>query len=585
MVYKVDTDRFQVNNSMLLEKADRCAVRRTMFLHIDGIALVPTVSALIERCIIETLQVEKSITLNSCSEKFQCNKAYLNVALRLLACQGWLAYEQKETDVLYKLTTKGERAFEITSIYQEVAEFIPTLATMENFLFGCSTLRSSDHWDRFTNKSHTFPTFEIDLLQDIQDQQFQQLVQKSQQRWNLPNPQDLEHEELLEQLRLHLDGCLIGPILIALTMQEVWQEFDRAKDGLELDSLAAHSNRLMLACDVLSAQGWLAKQGQRVYLTPVGKFAASKAFAYGVTVSYLPTFQKLRELLWGNPTAIWQRMPDGRETHVDRTVNVWASGCAHQAYFNKASQIILDLFNRPIDQQPLGIADMGCGDGSFLKILYFFIKEQTERGKVLDDHPLVLIGADYNQEAREVAQKNLAESNIPHYHLVFGDINDPDSFSETLWQDYEIRTQDLLHVRSFLDHNRPYKSPATLAKSNINRSRGAFAHRGRWISSAEIQQNLLEHFQRWVPYVTSFGILLLDLHTLPPDVVAENLGKCLTTAYDATHGYSDQFPIELPLFLDAAQKAGLVADPKYKVNIPSTDLAVVSINLLRPMSD
>ena len=85
----------------------------------------------------------------------------------------------------------------------------------------------------------------------------------------------------------------------------------------------------------------------------------------------------------------------------------------------------------PIDSQPSGIADMGCGDGMFLEHLYQLILNETIRGKHLETHPLTLIAADLNQEALEVARKNLTESNIECNFLI-ADISNPDNYKNDL---------------------------------------------------------------------------------------------------------------------------------------------------------
>jgi hypothetical protein len=242
------------------------------------------------------------------------------------------------------------------------------------------------------------------------------------------------------------------------------------------------------------------------------------------------------------------------------------------------------MFNLPIDEQPLGIADMGCGNGSFMKHLYEVIKTKTERGKSFDKYPLVLIGADYNQAAREAAKETLTEVGISH-SIVFGDINDPEAFANRLWQDYQLRLEDILSVRSFLDHNRPYTTPnLAAAKVRKSSSTGAFAYKGQIISNQELIQNLVEHFCRWAPYVGKFGLLILELHTIPPQVTAKHIGKTLATPFDATHGYSDQYPVEFPEFIAAVREAGLVADLRYQAVYPSCDLAAISVNLFRHLN-
>ena len=76
-----------------------------------------------------------------------------------------------------------------------------------------------------------------------------------------------------------------------------------------------------------------------------------------------------------------------------------------------------------------------------------------------------------------------------------------------------------------------------------------------------------------------FGLLILELHTLPPELAAANLEKTPAVAYDGTHGYSDQYLVEVPVFLECAREAGLQTDPRYQGRFPASELATVSINL------
>ena len=114
--------------------------------------------------------------------------------------------------------------------------------------------------------------------------------------------------------------------------------------------------------------------------------------------------------------------------------------------------------------------------------------------------------------------------------------------------------------------------------SRAGRSRGAFAHFGEEIPADELEENLTRHLRRWAPYVGRFGLLVLELHTLPPEVTAANLEKTPAVAYDGTHGFSDQYLVELPIFLESARQAGLQADPRYQCKFPPSELATVSIN-------
>ena len=74
---------------------------------------------------------------------------------------------------------------------------------------------------------------------------------------------------------------------------------------------------------------------------------------------------------------------------------------------------------------------------------------------------------------------------------------------------------------------------------------------------------------------------MIELHTVKPELVAQNIGKTPATAYDATHCYSDQFILELDVFHEIAKEAGLYPDDNYSAKFPNNNLATVSVNLLK----
>ena len=94
-----------------------------------------------------------------------------------------------------------------------------------------------------------------------------------------------------------------------------------------------------------------------------------------------------------------------------------------------------------------------------------------------------------------------------------------------------------------------------------------------------MEDSLLEHFQKWKPYVHTFGLLLIELHTVRPGLVAKNLGLTAATAYDATHGYSDQYIIEVEAFYDVLAEIGLHPDKTVSKKFPDSELATVTVNL------
>jgi hypothetical protein len=542
--------RLTGGSSVPEEKAE---VRAAMFGHLSGIVLAPVVKALFDRKVFEVFGDSPAwVEFDQIVERTHANRGYLRVALRLLASCGWLQQRMAEDgrSPSYVLTSDGSRALRIAPpLYEEVVSFLPKAVFLEDFLFGRSD-------------QPLLPSLEA-------------LVHRARNHWGLGFHGDPGAATICARIRTHLDGVLVGPAMVALARGGIFEQLETGP----VDIQNIHGNQGSLSCvfDLLATQGWVEREQNAVRLTSSGKYAATLATSYGVTVSYVPMFNMVSTLLFGNPRI--QRMDEsGVELLVNRGMNVWGSGGAHKTYFKKVDEIVVEIFNRPIARQPQGICDMGCGDGTFLEHLYSVVKTRTARGHMLDRHPLIMVGVDFNKVARRVAKQTLRKANCPTFHVIQGDINRPPQLAADL-DDLGLDIHDLLHVRSFLDHNRPYSPPMNYVKgSRKGKSTGAFTRLGQEIAPDESEENLVRHLRRWAPYVGRFGLLLLELHTLPPELTAANLEKTPAVAYDGTHGFSDQYLVELQVFLDCAREAGLRADPLHACKFPPSELATVSLN-------
>jgi F420-0:gamma-glutamyl ligase-like protein len=199
---------------------------------------------------------------------------------------------------------------------------------------------------------------------------------------------------------------------------------------------------------------------------------------------------------------------------------------------------------------------------------------------MLDDYPLFLVGADYNQAALKVTRANLIKADI-WAKVIWGDIGQPDLLAEDLKENYNIDLKDLLNVRTFLDHNRIWENPEQITKHRASSSTGAFAYRGKRIANNLVEDNLLKHLNKWAPFIKKFGLLLIELHTIAPGLAASNIGKTAATAYDATHGFSDQYIVEIEVLHKICAESGLFPDRNYFRRFPDSAIATVSINLLK----
>jgi hypothetical protein len=535
-----------------ISQADRAGVRAAVFNHLAGLSVAPTVSALWERGALELFAgAPRSVELGEIVARTHANPGYLRVALRLLASCGWLEQTPRNGSFSYALTREGRIAMTLApALYAEVSSlFLPKALFLEDYLFGAS---------------------DEPLLPSLRE-----LVQRAGDRWRIAPHQDPVTADVRDRVRRHLDGLLVGPAMVALARGGIFAQLERGP--VDPRTLAEGRTSLAYMFDLLATHGWIVHGKDRVELTACGRYAAQIASAYGVTVSYLPLFMALNTLLFGNPRI--QRVDEnGFETLVNRAMNVWGSGEAHTTYFKKVEEIIVEIFNRPLAIQPRGICDMGCGDGTLLVHLYSVVKERTARGRELERHPLIIVGADFNKVARRASKQTLRRTGIPVFHVIHGDINRPAQLASDL-EELGHDIHDLLHIRSFLDHNRAYVPLANYIKgTRTARSSGAFTHLGEEIPAEELEENLVRHLRRWAPYIGRFGLIVLELHTLPPELTAANLDRTPAAAYDGTHGYSDQYLVELPVFLDCAREAGLHGDPRFEARFPPSELATVSLN-------
>jgi hypothetical protein len=494
----------------------------------------------------------EKVSLSELTEKFSANEGYLNVALRILCSQGWLDYtlDSKTNKVTYTINDKSKVAFDLCNLYKDVIDLLK---------------KSGEYHPRIFDKEI------FHVLEEIFD--------KFQDNYGIEFSEDEIVQSIQKQIIKHIEGSIIAPSIVALGMNGMFHKYFM-EASFRPEEFHKDGNSFASLLDFFTFLGWYKKRNDTYSFTEKGLFFARRASAYGVTVSYQNTFRHLDELLFGNPKLLWEVPKGHSEIHVDRTMNVWGSGGAHKAYFKKIDEIIIDLFNKPINQQPKGIVDMGCGNGAYLEHLFDVIEQRTLRGTKLEEYPLFLVGADYNEDALKVTRANLINADI-WAKVIWGDIGRPDLLADDLKDNYNIELKDLLNVRTFLDHNRIWEDPKGDTENRQSNSTGAYAYRGRRITNEEVEQNLLEHFQKWAPYVKRFGLLVIELHTIAPEYTAANLGRTAATAYDATHGFSDQYIIEVDLFNKIAEEAGLYPDDNHFSKFPDSDLATVSINLLK----
>ncbi len=516
-----------------------------LFHHLDGIVLIPTILELEKKQILNHILNNGKSKLSDLSNRFSANEGYLNVALRLLCSQNILEQEHVNEDIIFKdIKLQKWMSLNIANKYKITA---PLYTNEINYSNICDDTDS----DKINNSI---------LAKTISN-----YIHNTEQNKLIFKNVDFDFN-----WQKHIEGIIVAPILVCLARKKM---FTNVEIGRELN-LNIHNEWSKILMNLFYHVGIIDVKNN---ISEYGNFLLKRVTSYGVTVSYLPTLKNISHLLYGDNSNRWENNST-EETHVDRSMNVWGSGGAHHTYFKKVDQIIIDLFNLPIEHQPKGFIDIGCGNGKLIEHIFDLIYYKTKRGKYLESNPLFIVGSDFNYKALEATNETINKADI-WAKTAFGDISDPDSLAKKLKEKHDIQLSDLLNVRSFLDHNRIYTAP----KKNYNKisnSTGSFCYQGIRIKNKDLEQNLKEHFAKWAPYLKKYGLLIVELHTIDPAVSAKNIGKNAITAYDATHGFSDQYIIEYELFLKIALETGLKPDPQHEYTFPSRDIPIVSINRL-----
>jgi len=503
--------------------------------HTDGIGWVQLMASLWQRGVWRRLAEAKApLPIGVLSADVGANLGYLNVALRVLDAQGWVERElsprPEQTRVrLAPLGRALDRVIEDRTVFERIGHFVPVARRMREHLDGAFEARN--------------------------DATLEAMVELSGSGWRLA---EVESEAAVRLTRA-LDGNLLGPVAVALK-----QHFGAVFEGRTVappDPTKGPSSRWRAVFEMLTRSGWLERCGEGHRLTDYGEHAYARASSFGVPVSYLALFERVDELMFGEPRSVWRSTPDEAEHLVDRVLNVTSSGATHHKYFRAADEIIRAAFDRPFEAQPLGFCDMGSGDGAWLEHIWHVISTGTERGRLMRAYPddptyrPLLVGADFSREALQTARERLSRANIPHL-LLPGDINDPHRLAADL-ERRGIDIRDLMHGNSFLIHNRPYQPPSDRFAVSRRRaaSPGAYVWRDDLVSNAELQQNLVEFMRAWGEVIGRHGFLVIELHD--PETV--DVGRTLTN-YIMTHGFSNQFTVPVQHFLDAAAEAGLTLD-------------------------
>jgi len=560
-------------------------IRNTIFQNINGLIAISTMKALIDRGVFGLFDNPRSpntVSLEAIASNlvrtvnYERNVGNISGAMRTLALSGWIKIHGRDKKVSYELTEQGWVTVLILN-GNSLSEFFRKIGFLK------------DLHARF-RKSHLPQSKTSDRQHHLDHGIYAHLVDKAIRGWDLPKSNDQRFEAIppyvvertLRQIRTQLDGIIMSPTMVALGMpafEEQGHKLVEVKKSILNEFVKSGSEKFVL--DLAHLEGdydlFYIQQALRLlehfglakkdltdpvrplfYLTEAGVLFRTKVGSYGVTNAYLKSYEYLNEMLFGisDPLGIDQ------DLHIDRAMDIWASGFSHQPYIEALIEKVLPAFNLPIEEQPAGILDVGAGDGEVDKKVIEAILTRSRRAQYLKTHPLVVVAADYNSAARariSETLKGFADKKEVVLEIIPGDVTRPETYDDEIRQrmtkrNLNIGLRDLIQMQIFLPHERKIQlssidqAEAILRKHIKSADKDilkkllkveelpgdenklfdlvsrqftiSYSNKGRLIPSVVQAADFILFVSRWVEYAPH-GLVFLELHTPRSDELIE----------------------------------------------------------------
>ncbi len=501
-------------------RVDGVAAWRKLCAHIDGIGIGSTVAALCEQGVLTELDAAViPLDVDRLAERYGARRGYLHLAFALLATQGLVVRhgDLGRGDVRVSLTPEGRAWIAFADAYRRVPMLIEEALTLSSSI-GAGRL-SDGRWRGFlTSRSQTASA--VDHL-----------------------------------VRRHVSGCLAAAAAAALLRGGAFNAFkNNLAASVSSEQFSASEAPFLEAFDILAGEGWAYRDGDRVTLTPEGRFLPTIAPQYRRPVAYLPLYARVPHLLFGHAYSDVAGI-DGDD--VDQKDRIATSGeVFRRTCRDPLFELVLPLFDTDDPAaEPRYIVDVGSGDGTMLKELFIAIREQTRRGRILDSFPLIAIAAEFESLAQRTSGDALAEAGIPHL-TVFGDIGDPAGLAASL-SGQGIDMREALHISKSVIHNRAYVAPRNGERPDFKCTGLAVRPDGELIDGEHLAGTLVDLFESWRPWIGNHGMIAIDAHMVEPDALAMRRGRTVLTELMASHGYSNQHLVDIETHRRAAMSAGL----------------------------
>jgi hypothetical protein len=474
-------------------------VTRRVFAHLNGLAVGSVAQGLLETDILERLfkDSQKKISVDALIAHHGVVSGYTKLALETLCLAGFLHVEEDANELLsLEVTPKGKTWLNFRSLYGKFNELLTR------------SLEAHAHAYLRRDLNHEKSYFNNDI-------------------------------STLVQMHLYAPSICL--------MMQMFAE----RKGLE-DTLKDKNSSLWL--DILRKEDWLSSPTSGGAYTLNGAGQTSIAFAplYAYPLSYFPLLRQIPDLLIGQQT---------NTPTVDRALDISFSGkvfkgSCRSLFFDQ----VLPLFDtQDISSQPKVIVDTGCGDATVLIETYQAIRRKTSRGQQLQNHPLLLVGVEYEVAAINVAKQRLEQEKLPHL-VISGDIGKPADIHKTLSQ-HNIHHRDVLHISKSVVHNRmfTYSTTEHTSPSKVScSSMSCVDAQGKSIPNRLLFFNLVAFFRLWLPWMSHHGMIVMESHGWSQKVSQVVNDDYPMNLVNTTHSFSKQYLVPAEFYEGALALSGLV---------------------------
>ena len=171
------------------------------------------------------------------------------------------------------------------------------------------------------------------------------------------------------------------------------------------------------------------------------------------------------------------------------------------------------------------------------------------------------------------------------------DISKPDEYIDNLKQ-MGVNSDKILHIRSFLDHNRIFSNNIDLQyadkRDKILSNRLIFTDNVSFdkdlgiIDNKNITQDLVQYLQKWKD-ITKYGLWILECHNVDPIISKKYFNITESFHFDTYHRLSNQHLTTAFNFMISMAEVGLFSDTNLANIYPrNQDFIRITSNLFMP---